>query len=115
MTMQVSPHSATLARQLRRAGAKWQVQFLAWIAQITQLQRLYQQHPRGVRPHDDPQPVSGHLTGERRAALGIDVPQRKLVMSDLDNPGWLAVCQVVARIVTVQPGEPGAAAAPRLL
>src|SRR5580693_4722363 len=107
--------SGRLSRQLGRSGPERQVQLLAGIAQVSNRQRLHHEHAGGVRPEHEPQPVPAHLAREGGPATGVDVPDRELVVGELDHARGLALGELRAGVGTAEASEPRPEANARLL
>src|SRR5258708_24497770 len=118
MGVEIGAHEPTVAgltRQPGRARPEWKVKLLTGISEIKQADRLDEQRSCRVRPEHDPEPAAQHFPSERRTARGVDMPERELVIAELDLRLRRAVSEAIAWIRALHTGAGGAQADAELL
>src|ERR1019366_6835756 len=100
---------ATLAGKPRRRRTERQVQVLARVAQVSELQRLDQQHSGRSRPQHQPEPGAHHHSGKGSSVGRHHFPERKPMVAELDESVGRPGRAIVAGVGATEPGDPGAA------
>src|ERR1035441_8483526 len=98
---------ATLAGKPRRRRPERQVQVLARVAQVSELQRLDQQHSGRSRPQHQPEPGAHHHSGKGSSVGRHHFPERKPMVAELDESVGRPGREIVAGGGAPEPGAPG--------